>query len=371
MKILHIGKYYSPYKGGIESVTKILAEGSVQAGDHVDIISFSNEKDKLEVINNVNIYRYKSIKIKSQPISLKYLKAIIRNTNNYDIIHLHLPNFLGILGVIVAIAIKTKPKIVIHWHSDVVNFGYLYRIIKTLEKEIIRKSDAIITTSPNYKNHSKPLLGYEEKTYPIPIGINNVKKSNPRSIEKNKTIKVLSIGRLVPYKGFEILLRAAPLSNSNIEFTIVGDGPLKDYLRNQIISLNLEDRVFLCGSVSDSELEKLFEVSDIFCLPSKNKAEAFGVVLLEAMRHGLPLITSDMQDSGVSWVNKDNETGLHFENDNFESLSLALNKISSDHHLYRSLSAGSLRRFNQKFTSEKFIKNINELYHGKYKFDDS
>lgn len=363
MKILHISKYYAPYKGGIENVVYNLVQGSIKQDHQVDVLCFNDtNKSSTEIYKNNNIFRVRRLFVLfSLPISFSYFLKIFKLSNKYDIIHVHLPNPLSVLAIFFK---KVKAKIVIHWHSDIIEQRVLYTLLSVFHKKVLQKADKIIMTTNNYFKSSTQLFNFHHKCEIIPIGIPDVNSSGLPFKEKNDDdqIVVFAIGRLVTYKGFEKLISSAEFLDNNIKILIAGNGPLKIKLSNLIKDLNVSDRVTLVGYLSESKLISYLKNADIFCLPSITRNEAFGVVLLEAMMFSLPIVCYDIPGSGVPFVARNNYNSEVVSDINFKDLARAINKISRDKELLKQYSLNSRKRFLKEFIAEKMQKDINNLY---------
>ncbi len=174
--------------------------------------------------------------------------------------------------------------------------------------------------------------------------------------------KILSVGRFAYYKGHSLLLKAvASIPGATVR--VVGEGDERSNLDRLVREYGVEDRAFLLGGLSAERLVKLYKECDCFCLPSIERTESFGIVLLEAMAFGKPCVVSDVCGSGMSWVVQHGVTGLHFENENVESLVAVLRRLKSDAEYRQRLGqAGLPRRFKERFTISKISDQILELY---------
>ena len=368
VKIVHFGKFYLPDSGGIESVTVSLAKGSVNAGYHVTVVCFKKSLSlPNQVIDGVNVVRVPIAKlVASQPLSLKYFTSCLSAARDADVVHLHAPNMLGALC---SFFIKRKTRLLVHWHSDVVNKGLLGKFVRPLERALLRRADCIVATSQVYADASEPLASFQGKIAVVPIGVPDTKqdgeeKTLPSHIEQSIQGKkiILSVGRLVPYKGFDVLIDAANDLVADAIVVIVGGGPLLDQLRDRIASANALQRVVLAGRLSDEDLHLLFRRASLYCLPSTYRAEAFGVVLLEAMAHGLPIVATEIPGSGVPWVNKHGVSGLNVPVNNAHALAAACNQILESSDLRKLLANGARQRFLSEFTEEVSIKRMLSIY---------
>lgn len=141
-----------------------------------------------------------------------------------------------------------------------------------------------------------------------------------------------------------------------------GGGPLKHDLEKRIADAGLSDRVKLLGYVADDDVPALYHACDVFCLSSVQKTEAFGIVQIEAMSCGKPLVATRIPDSGVAWVNKDGYSGINVAPSDPEAMASAIMTLMADTEVYAMFSRNSRARFNEMFTEEKMIENCLGLY---------
>jgi glycosyltransferase involved in cell wall biosynthesis len=359
MIITHIGKYFAPDKGGIETVTELLSQIKSKSIKQVNILCFSKSNNlNSKKSSSVNILRCNSFVLFSQPISFTYFFKGIYLLYKSDIIHLHFPNIIGQL-----LCFFTNKPVIVHWHSDIIGKYVLNAIITPFHHLLLSKCKVIICTSKEYSLGSKILRNYHRKIKIIPLGITDpviYNNSQPDLIkEKNY---VLSVGRLVSYKGFLDLVKAFKLLKSDHILYIVGNGPQYSQLIQLITELNLNHRIFILTNVSDSDLKQLYSHADCYCLSSNTRAEAFGVVLLEALAWSLPIVSTRILHSGVSWVNENHITGLQVPPSCPSMLANALDQILSDKSLQKILGLNSRQRYVQLFSDKKFQQSFLALY---------
>ena len=248
-------------------------------------------------------------------------------------------------------------KIVIHYHSDIVNQKFLNFFLERLVIKTLSKSYSIISTSYKYVQSSNLLNKFSDKVIVIPPVLDDQRFKNTLltdNLIENK-INILSVGRLVKYKGFETLIRALSYLPENYHLTIIGKGPLLNKLKFIINNLKLSKRIDIITNANDDLLSENLKHCNIFVLPSINKSEAFGVVLLEALYFGRPLLTSNLFDSGVTEVNRENVTGLYFEKQSSKDLSDKIITVISE--LKKgNFSSKDLREYFNKYYSKEVIK---------------
>lgn len=365
MKILQLGKFY-PIRGGVEKVMYDLMTGISSRGVDCDMMcvgetggtSVKSVNTHATLICCRNVVKFAATMI--SPSLIRQLKAICQD---YDIIHVHHPDPMACVALRCS---GYKGKVVLHWHSDILKQRFLLKIYRPLQDWLISRADAIVGTSPVYLEQSPYLAGMREKSVCIPIGIRPV-PYNAESTARKKAMFpgrkiVFSLGRLIEYKGYETLIKAAGHLDENCVVLIGGCGPLKETLEEQIIHSGLQDRVRLLGFISDEELPDWYHACDLFCLSSKQKTEAFGIVQIEAMSCGKPVVATRINGSGVSWVNKDGVTGMNVEPEDDVAMAEAINRILSDNDLYRKCAANARKRFEDIFTEDKMIDNCLDLY---------
>ena len=285
-----------------------------------------------------------------------------------DIIHLHMPN-PSALWVMTVAAAHGIPWVV-HWHADVVSSALdrrvklAYRFYRPMEQSLLKRARRVIVTSPPYLKSSQPLAPWRDKCRIIPLGMKD--QSNlPSSREENtwhtNVLRVLAIGRLTYYKGFEYLIRAAGKVDA-IQVNLVGDGEKYAELQQLIRAKGLEQKVKLLGKQSGDTLSHLLQGCHCLCLPSIERTEAFGMVLLEAARAGKAAVVTDVAGSGMSWVVQDRKTGITVPTGNVEGLATALQYLATHQTACAEMGRRARKRFDTMFRIETIEKQVFELY---------
>lgn len=369
MKVLHVGKYYPPFFGGIEKVNFDLVENLNHKRDcEVDELCFhhSIHNEDLPEPTEYHLFRAPLIAIKfSTPISLGFFKIYRKIRNNYDIIHFHMPNPVASMALLI---FPTRAKLVLHWHSDIVKQKILKKVYKPFQTMLLNRADRIIVTSQNYFRGSLDLQPYEKKISVIPIGVGmehlSFQKGTDKRIRTSYQDKkiILSIGRLTYYKGFRYLIEAAQYLKDDTIILIGGIGELQTELEAIIQKLNVGDRVRLIGRIPENEIGAYFAAADIFCLPSIVRTEAFGVVLAEALAMGVPIVACNIPNSGVNWVNLHNVTGLNVPVRNAPALAEAITTILNSPKLRDQFHKNCIIRYNTYFSVEKMVDMVYALY---------
>ena len=366
MRILQIGKFY-PIKGGVEKVMYNIMIGLSHNGMYCDMLCAVAGKQKPGIIK---INRYARLFCMSTWLNLcgtmispAMIVMLWELRRDYDVIHIHHPDPMAALSLFLS---GYKGRVVLHWHSDILAQKLLLKFYRPLQWWLIKRADAIVGTSPVYTEQSPWLKQVQDKITCIPIGIdepvrNPQMETRLRSKYSGKKI-IFSLGRLVEYKGYRYLIKAAKYLDDEYVVLIGGAGPLKDHLQALIDKSRLTAKVELLGFIPDSDLPGYFGACDLFCLSSVQRTEAFGIVQIEAMSFRKPLVATRIKGSGVSWVNADKVSGLNVKPCNAKALADAISTILSDKHLYNRLSEGAYRRYKEVFTKELMIEKCLSLY---------
>ena len=368
MKVLQLGKFY-PISGGVEKVMFDLTVALSTAGVDCDMLCADETGKRHTMVKQLNenaklITTPTWIKRYATCISPSMITELRSRCNQYDIIHLHHPDPMGALALLLS---NYHGKVVLHWHSDIIKQHVLLKFYMPLQNWIIHRADVIVGTTPIYVNESPHLKHAKDKLTSMPIGIDPV-LPNPQKVEKirkrflGKKI-IFSLGRLVTYKGYKFLIDAAEFLPDDYIVLIGGSGALKNELQEQIESKKLNSKVVLLGRVSDEDLPSYYGACDLYCLSSIYKTEAFAIVQIEAMSCGKPIIATKIPHSGVSWVNADGISGFNVEPCNSKQLSDAIKKVMSNKELYDQLSKGAKIRYYDLFTKEKMLNKCLEIYH--------
>jgi rhamnosyl/mannosyltransferase len=378
MKILHIGKYYPPYSGGIEhfmadllpqlSSSKIKIWALVH--DHVVRI-----KAKIETINSIKIIRVPSYgRLLYAPMSptFPYYLSQVLSQFQPDIIHIHLPN-TSAFWLLLSIQAKKIPW-VIHWHSDVIGsapnqlVAVAYHLYQPFERALLRHSQQIIATSPHYLESSVVLKKWAMKTKVIPLGlppltlqISDIAQQQAEQCWGDCQYRLLTIGRLTYYKGHQYLIEALQ-GLKDTQLIIIGQGEERKKLQAQIDQLNLNHSISLIGQVDRIQLHALLNSCDVFCLPSIERTEAFGLVLLEAMQYKKPLIVSHLSDSGMTWVCQDQQNGIVAEPANSQDLHNKIEQLLVDKNQCQQLGEKGYQRLKHQFTIKSVAQKIQWIY---------
>lgn len=333
MRILHIGKFFPPYAGGMETFLFDLVAEQRAGGDELAVLVHGTpEADDPPWLTRVPV----RVQLLYAPLAPGFPGALRRLVHDFrpDVIHLHLPNPSAFAVLLVSEARRVPW--VVHWHSDVVSapgkvaLGLAYRLYRPFEQRLLDEAARIIVTSPPYLAASQPLVRWRDKCAVVPLGLDAARYAAnppPTVAWSGSGFRLLAIGRLAHYKGFEALIEAVRRCEG-VELCIAGDGEMRDRLT--AMAAASDGRVRLLGMVSDTEKQSLLADCNALCLPSIERSEAFGMVLLEAMRYGKPCIASDLEGSGMAWVVREAGCGLLARAGDPVSLAGAISALRDD-----------------------------------------
>lgn len=306
--VMHVGKFYRPHVGGIETHIEALCQELRKSMDVRVMVASDSRRGEECLIDGVKVSRVaQSINLAGAPLCHAMASKI--RSERPDIVHLHLPNPGAVLAVL---ASRYRGRVVVTWHSDVIRQRWLAKIYNPIQRILLRNCSAIVASSPNYIQSSAELSRFKSRCRVIPFGIDTLKFQNPDPAavsairQKFGPKLVLMVGRLVYYKGVEHAVRAMTRIGANL--LIIGEGPLNQSLQQQARELGVADRIFFLGKV-DGSIVPYYHASDVFILPSIARSEAFGIVQLEAMACGRPVVNTQLA-SGVPFVSIDGETGI-------------------------------------------------------------
>ncbi len=383
-RVLHLGKFFPPFSGGIEHFLVDLMTEQQQQGITVAAIVHDHHLHfnrfftaiSPEKWQDLLIYRVPSYgRLLYAPVSPHFplwLQKVLQQFKP-NLLHLHLPNTSAFFALWSAQAQHIP--LVIHWHADVIStidsrLSYAYPLYRPFEQQLLARSKAIVVTSPPYLATSTALKNWHNKCHIVPLGLSLKRLPQPHSSaiawaqqqwQYSEKMRILSVGRLTYYKGHEGLIQAMTYLEG-AQALIVGEGEQRPFLENLIKELNLSKKVKLLGHCSNEQLAALFTTCDCFCLTSLERTEAFGMVLLEAMRYAKPIVASNIAGSGVTWVVQEGVTGRLVPLQNLPALVQILHELIHSAELRHHLGKSGYQRFFEQFSIEQVAIGIEAVY---------
>lgn len=370
LRILQVNKAYYPHVGGIESLVRQYSEELGQLKNvEVKVLVCRDNRGKTyhETVNNVDVTRAGSLGTYfSCPLSFSFIRLFRKMAKNADVIEIHVPFPLADVALLLS---GYKGKVVIAWHSDIVKQKKLMLLYKPIMLKMLRRADNIIVATKGHINGSDYLPEFKSKCRIVPYGI---APQTYLAVERKPvlselcsfkdSVKVFFTGRLVYYKGVDVLLKAFSSVNG-CELFIAGTGELEDSLKSYAKTHGIENKVHFLGFLPDKVLRQAYADCDIFVLPSVAKSEAFGIVQIEAMVYGKPVINTALP-SGAPHVSLDGKTGLTVTPSDADALAKAINTLASDAELRDKLGKNAAERvqlcFNEKTVIEKIYNVLSE-----------
>lgn len=361
LNVLQISTFFTEH-GGVEKSVADLSYGLASKQHNVRVLCTVHGRGNTDRINGVQVESVGSVlTLAGRPLSCFFPKAL---SNQYaDVAHYHLPCPIAVFSAPVA-----RPRATVQvatWHHDLVRHKLFNKTMQPFMERFLRELDAIFVTAPALIESTPILQRFRNKCRVVPLGIAHERFSTLDhngvldAREKFGAPLILYVGRLVYYKGCEVLINAIKdVPGANL--IMVGSGPLEPKLRQLIHEQNLQHRVHLLGRQSDDSLRTLFQACDFFVLPSTLPTECFGLVQVEAMLCGKPVINTDLP-TGVPWVSVHEETGLTVQPSDPVALARAIRTLMDKPEFRKELGVRARIRAQEMFTLDKHL--ANSLWH--------
>ncbi|TWT34638.1 glycosyltransferase [Blastopirellula retiformator] len=379
--VVHLGKYYHPSRGGIETHVRDLARGLVRNGYATKVVCINDQsadpRRRFGVITRtpdartedegVSIFRAGRIaNVMRLDVCPRLTWALRQEIEGCDLIHLHLPN----PTMMIALArLRPQVPVVVTWHSDIVRQRIAAKILYPLESWTLRNCRQILVSNPRYAEGSESLRPYADKLKVVPFGmpLERYLSPSPEVLSRADQLRAqwpgpiwLSVGRLVYYKGMHVAIEA--LRDVPGTLVIVGSGSKEAELRALAEKQGVQDRIVWMGNADDQTLQALYQIATALWFPSIARSEAFGLAQVEAMASGCPVINCEIQHSGVPWVSAHGESGLTVPVESAEQFAAAANQIHSSETLRAELSSGARRRAEELFNLQAMVDRTGREY---------
>jgi glycosyltransferase involved in cell wall biosynthesis len=362
VRILHIYKNYAPIVGGIENHLRLVAERQAAAGHDVTVLVCSQDRHtRVETLNGVRVLKAARLaEVASTPLSLRLPLLLARERP--DIAHLHFPYPPG---EVAQLLVGRSRRMVVSYHSNIVRQRRLLQVYGPILKRFLARADRILVATPNTLASSPVLAPARNKCEVLPYGIDRrpfLEADRAAVLALRGRLGggplVLFVGVLRYYKGLRYLIEAMRAVAARL--VIVGAGPVEGELRAQVDALRLRERVTFAGRATDAELPLYYHAADLFVLPASERSEAFGLVQVEAMSAGLPVICTEL-GTGTSYVNQHGASGLVVPPRDAAALAGAINAVLGDPALRARLAQGALAR-SALFSVERMMADLDQVY---------
>ncbi|MBI5623155.1 MAG: glycosyltransferase [Elusimicrobia bacterium] len=364
MRILQVGKFPQEFSGGVERAVFTLS--SELAKEHeVEVVTSSLDRSpKTERSGNLTCRRLPTwFRLFSTPFSPSLVSHLA--ASRCDVVQLSFQNPLAAAAYLLA---RPQGKLVVWYHHDVIRQRVLGELISPVLSRVLRRADRIVATSPAYASSSRALEPFKDKTVVIPLGIDPAPLNAEAELSAGREIRrvcgsplVLFVGRLVYYKGLSWLLEA--MKGIDARLLVIGSGPLEAELKAQASHPGLAGKVLFRKVGHAEPLGRYFHACDVLALPSSERTEAFGLVLLEAMACGKPVVTTEL-GTGTSYVCQNGVTGLVAPAQDSSALRQAVRSILSDPGMARRMGEAGRKRMLEQFTLQGMARSFTGLYQG-------
>lgn len=366
MRILHTYKAYSPDSTG--GIAEVIARIVAASGKYKNTVLVARECGRSQILrqDGATINAVFSLgNISSLPIAPSYPLILARVARKFDLIVHHAPFPLTDLGLMIP-----RPRgvgLIVYWHADLLRSNFIVQAVAPILRHSLKCADCIIVSHDEIMKSSTFLRPFIDKCVSIPYAVDGYYWSHLDNgqISKVSNLKhrfprlIAAAGRLVPYKGFAVLLEA--LRQIDAQLVIIGAGPLHSELDKSIRNFGMSDRVFLAGKVNRDEMKVIFHAARVFAFPSVTPAEAFGLVQLEAMASGLPVVNTSLP-TAVPLIARHGIEGLTVAPGDSTDLAVALSKLLDNEDFASRLGRAAGERARRDFSPDVFRKRTTELY---------
>jgi len=365
LKVLQVNKLYYPWIGGVEKVVQQISEGLAGKADVTVLACSPRGKGSAGLLNGVKVILAGSLGIFfSMPVSLSFPFLFKKESRNADILHFHMP---FPLADICCLFFRPKGRIFIWWHSDIIKQRALMLFYRPVMRAFLRMATKIIVATDHHITSSKYLSDFKEKCVVVPFGVDLARyQADNKTLLEAAGIKtryqkplVLFVGRLVYYKGIEYLVEA--MKEVDAILLIAGDGPLKERLAGIAAKSGISHKVEFLGRPDDSMLLNYYHACDMLAFPSVENSEAFGLVQIEAMACGKPVVSTNLP-TGAGSVNVNGETGFVVPAKDRQALSAAINELVNSETLRLKMGEAAKLRVKKMYSHDKMISKVCELY---------
>jgi len=374
LNILHIYKDYFPVLGGIENHVRLLAEGQAARGHQVTALITNPDGLRTTAIDEAGVRVVRAGRlatVASTPLSLALPWQLARARP--DVVHLHFPYPIGEVSQWL---LRRGRATVLTYHSDVVRQARILRLYRPLLARVLKETAALIVGSPQMRN-SAYLAPHQAKVRLIPYGIPLARfRGRPAATEMARVAerylttgpantgaapapRLLFVGRLRYYKGLDTLIEALPALRP-ARLLVVGAGPMAEPWQTLTRAVGVPDRIAWLGEVPDADLPALYHLADLFVLPASHPSEAFGLVQVEAMAAGLPVVCTEL-GTGTSYVNQDGITGRVVPPRDPGALTSAISDLLADPALRARMGAAARARATE-FDLDLMVDRVLALY---------
>jgi len=367
--ILCFGRFYDDIPGGMQRHVENLFISLADKVNFVHLVPSRDWKSARFSLHGVPVIRMSSFNLDGSVTftpGLLYEAAKLHRQYHFDLIHLHFPDPMSHLA---AMCLPADIPRIITWHANITRQKKLYMFYRPFLLRALLKAAAVVVATPSHISSSNELSRLEEKRkcHVIPYGFDLQRFLAPHHNTVNIQNKfpgkrIFALGRHVYYKGFDVLIKAMQQIGQDAHLILGGTGPLTAQLQGKAALCGVTDRVHFVGHIREANLPAYYQACDIFCLPSVSRAEAFGIVQVEAMACGKPVVSTTL-GNGVDYVNQHGITGMTVPPNDADALAVEINMLLSDDSLRQKFGRQARKRATDEFSLEKMGISTLALYH--------
>lgn len=366
-QIVHTYKGYRPDPtGGVAEAISMIVGGCDPRFDHSILVSRERGWGRKYHDEGVSVHAVLSLgTVSSMPIAPSYPFAVARAYRSADLMVHHAPFPLTDLGL--ALHQRSEPPLIVHWHADIVRSRLCLKGVGAVMRHTLDRAHRVVVAHDVIARNSPLLRDHLDKCVVVPYAVDAAAWTALTAEQREQTARlrtrhprlIVSTGRLVPYKGYDVLLDA--MADLDASLIIIGAGPMRGELLQRGRKLNLRDRLILAGHLDRSEMKIVLNAARVFVFPSVSAAELFGIAQLEAMTAALPVVNTALP-TAVPHVARHGLEGLTVEPRNSVALARALRTLLDDLSLAAKLGRAGRQRVRECFDRPMFLERMGSLY---------
>lgn len=367
LNVLLTGRFSDNEFGGLERHVRSLVQALSADCKFVNFVGSRRWHFELDRSTGCATYKLPALfHVTSMPVcpTMPWWMWKLHRKRPFDLMHMHFPDPMAHLS---ALVLPSDLPVVITWHSDIVRQERLLKLYRPMQDAMLRRAAAIIAPTPSHFATSTELarlsLSDRFRTVPFGVDVQVFAREHPMAAEiraRYPEALIFAVGRHVYYKGYEYLIDAME-ATPGARLLLGGTGPLSDSLRQRAASSRAADRITFLGRIPDADLPAYYQACDVFCMPSVERAEAFGIVQIEAMAAGKPVVCCEL-GNGVTYVNRNGETGLVVPPRDVPALAGALRTLLADEAMRARFGAQGRIRVDAEFSMEALRRGTLRVY---------
>ena len=367
MKIIHAYKIYRPdVNGGIPAVMAMLCLYRAAGSTNEIVVARRFGWFRKYLFDSAPVTATTSFgTLFSTPLAPTFPSYLIGQAKTADILVHHAP--FPLTDFAIAIGLPKSVSLIVYWHAEIVGRSFLRWLVSPMLRRALRRADKIVVSDESVAQNSPLLSSYREKTSVIPYGVDTqywaaITPSEQGIVDELRAKYprlIVAIGRLVPYKGYDVLLRA--ICKLDAEVVIIGEGPLRAKLERLAVKLGVSNRVTIRRGLDRDTVKTHLHAARLLVMPSISEAEAFGIVQIEAMAAGRPVVNTSLS-TAVPHIARHGIEGLTVPPNNSDALADALRHLLDHPALAEQMGAAARSRAKAEYDESRFFERIDAVY---------